>query len=88
MLTVTINHSVKVKKVGVYQSIIELTDDATGEQLVFIEREHRKRMRPGVAKSSLDEAYAIADENGYKVSAVNSTEYVGEPKEDNEKGTI
>lgn len=74
-LSVTVNHSVKVKHVGVYQSTIELVDDATGEQVIFIEREHPKRMRPGVAKSSLQEAKEIAEEKGFKISRINSTEF-------------
>lgn len=63
-----------MKHVGVYQSTAELIDDATGEQIIYIEREHRKRRRPGVAKSSLKEAREIADEMGYTVSKVNSTD--------------
>lgn len=85
MLTCTINHAVKVKKVGVYQSIIELIDDATGEQITYIERDHPKREREGVAKSSLKEAREIAEEKGYKVSVINSTDYKESSDEESEE---
>jgi hypothetical protein len=75
MKTATVNHTIKIAKVGTYKSTIEIIDNATGEQVALIEREHPKRSRAAVARATLNEAYELARENGFNhISMLNTTE--------------
>jgi hypothetical protein len=75
MRSATINLSVKVAKVGVFRTRVEITDDQTDETVRIHEKEYPKTSRLSAAKRALVDAQKFARLLGFdQVSELKTAE--------------